>query len=129
MRDVVGHSAQYLSNGCTVNKLYRQFFDLFGDFNADIACKIAAYNVIEKIHVRKFDQTKQNIDYSKGNYSRKNDFGKIVGNKFAGPKIIKFLNKFTEKFGRNYSENNGKKAKEAGKKKPSPNWFCFLINS
>jgi hypothetical protein len=129
MRDVVSHSAKYLSDRCTVNKLYRQFFDLFGDFNADIACKIAAYNVIEKIHVRKFDQTQQNIDYSKRNYTRKNYFGEIFSNKLPGPEIIKFLDKFTEKFRGNYRENDRKKAKEAGKKKPAPDGFCFLINS
>ena len=129
MRDVVGHSAQYLSDGCTVNKLYRQFFDLFGDFNADIACKIAAYNIIKKIHVRKFDQTQQNIDYSKGNYSRKNYSGEIFGNKFPGPKIIKLLDKLSEKFWGNYCENNGKKAKKAGNKKPTPDGLCFFVNS
>jgi hypothetical protein len=129
MRDVVSHSAKYLSDRCTVNELYRQFFDFFGDFDADIACKIAAYNVIEKIHVSKFDQTQQNIDYSKRNYTRKNYFGKILSNKLPGPEIIKLLDKFTEKFRGNYRENDGKKAKEAGKKEPSPDRFCFLINS
>ena len=114
MRNIVSHAAEYFSDRGTVNKLYRQMLDFLGYFYTDVAGKISADNVVEQIHISKFYKAEKKINYSEGNNSGKYHSGKIICNKFAGPKIIELLNKFTKHLRRNNSEDYSKEAKTAG---------------
>ena len=126
MRNIIGHTAKNFADGGVVDKAYGQTLDFLRNANSYVAGKVAAYHIIEKIHIAKAQKAKGSVYYCKRNKPFCNSTDKVIRNKSACPIIIKLLNKVSENFGRGNGAKNNTKAKKARENKPSAYRLCFF---